>query len=798
VVGQFIADGDDETEDRIAILMSTGGNSRIDLFALAATNPGEAGSWTANGTVNSSNPLKNFVVAYSNDFDSFGFGALGAAVNELHFSQSGGLFEEYALPFSGKQVVATAGEGGLGVDLGRLVGKGGAGGSITSISIVAQDIELTAGKGGDAQTGGGGAGGSISNGASFSSGGSAVLARLSAESTLILLAGDGGSTTGAGGKKGIGGAGGSIAGIRGELAEGELEVTAGDGGTGKGAAGGAGGHINRVQLLSKGGDLSVFAGEGGSATGLGAAGGAGGSINGLSYQLTLDEDGEAIEDDYFAAIIAGAGGTSAEGTGGAGGSVVGVSVIADPADFSYDDPTTDPPLVDLHLDSTFYLNVSAGDGANGRTGGNGGAVKDLSFQVVHDQRPVDNELNPIGGAAFFSYAIAQVTTGAGGNGSAGNGGNGGEFANGRFAGITGIDPDASPETALAVIARNGGSGTVKGGIGGSINGVTASNSPFGGTTGITINRNMLTEALLVAGNGGNGGSGDAGGGGSVSKLKLSVEGGVLWTFAGNGGTSTSAKGGAGGGIKDSTLALVSSINDAGMILQAGNAGSGATAGGAGGSLLNVNLNGPVGKLVNTMFGAVQTTLGRPISLIGGDGGNATADGGKAGAGGDITGVTQTKDVFSTISIITAGDGGSAATGVGGRGGNVANVRTVGFIGKPTAGSDRLGVFDDLGEPQGLFVGRGGSGVTAGVNGSVTGVVARQIAAIAANASGGVFAAATKVSKVKADVIGYDVDLDGLFDGATANPGTGVPVDGFLFAKTTTGVTGSRPAFTFTA
>src|SRR5690606_15394234 len=104
--------------------------------------------------------------------------------------------------------------------------------------------------------------------------------------------------------------------------------------------------------------------------------------------------------------------------------------------------------------------------------------------------------------------------------------------------------------------------------------------------------------------------------------------------------------------------------------------------------------------------------------------------------------------------------------------------------------------------QGIFSGRGGDGATDGVNGSISNIVARQIAAMAASVdANGLFAAASKISKVTAALIGFDADGDGAFDTegtVGASPSGTVPVDGFILATALSQVTGSRPAFTFTA
>ncbi len=803
LVAHFTHDTDVNTPDDLAVLFSSGGNSRIDKFTVTSgsdpINP--ALSWSAPLSLNSLNPLKNFVA--TNSADSFqGYAALGAALNQISYSLNSADFVDFSLPFTGKRVFLFAGDGGTGIDVGTIAGKGGAGGSIVGLNAVATDLTVTAGKGGDAFNGGGGAGGSVANGATmFTPAGLSIVPKIDAETTLIFTAGDGGSPTGVGSKTASGGAGGGVIGITGTLKTGQISVIAGNGGIGKGAAGGAGGSVNGGTFTNKGGNLTLSAGNGGDATVGKFTGGAGGGINGLSYTLLSDKEAEQIESSYFATLTAGNGGNSTQGTGGAGGGAQNMTLSVDAPDRSYDNPIAAPPRTDAHVDSTFRFSLALGEGGDGIIGGKGGGTSNLKVTIVHDQSHEN-------GSVLLAYAVADVFLGDGGNGTAGNGGDGGSFTAGRFIGLTYFDPDATipvtnpTGTPLRIVSGNGGSGSIKGGAGGSVTAVTANNSEFGepGASvdgGVTlVGRTMLGGAEFYSGNGGAGVTGDGGKGGDVTGLHLGVEAGLLYAVAGNGGVGL--KGGAGGAVKSSTLATVSSVFDNAIFVIAGNGGNGVAAGGGGGVLMGLNFNAPPGKL-DAM--GVQTTLGEPIVLFSGIGGSASGAGGKGGAGGDINGVSLTKDIFSSISAITAGSGGDAtgAGGFGGKGGSVLNVRTVGFIGKPTDGTTKLGAFNELLHEQGLFVGRGGAGTTAGVNGSVTGVLARQISAIGATLRGsGVFGAAEKVSNVKADLIGYDVDNDGVFDGATASPGTGLPVDGFLLAKVLSSVTGSRAAFTFTA
>jgi hypothetical protein len=70
------------------------------------------------------------------------------------------------------------------------------------------------------------------------------------------------------------------------------------------------------------------------------------------------------------------------------------------------------------------------------------------------------------------------------------------------------------------------------------------------------------------------------------------------------------------------------------------------------------------------------------------------------------------------------------------------------------------------------------------------VIARQISAIGASADGLTFEAATKVAGIQADLIGYDVDQDGVYDdafGNDTNPANVQPLDGFILASSVSGI-----------
>jgi hypothetical protein len=72
-------------------------------------------------------------------------------------------------------------------------------------------------------------------------------------------------------------------------------------------------------------------------------------------------------------------------------------------------------------------------------------------------------------------------------------------------------------------------------------------------------------------------------------------------------------------------------------------------------------------------------------------------------------------------------------------------------------------FDSTLLPQGVFAGRGGEGERDGRNGRVTDIIAQQIAAIGAGPDAqNRFHAASQVSGIRADLIGFEIIPDGFF------------------------------------
>ncbi len=784
---QFIPDASPTTPDRL-VLSRFASVAEFDVYQRAAAGV----PYTLATTVKSTGAFKQFDIAENAD-GSFALAGVTGSANSFGYAKNLGTFDIYNLPFNGKQVSIGTGRGGDGINIGTLLGKGGAGGSINGLNVDAVNITITAGTGGDSQSGAAGAGGGFNNAATIvTAGGATITPTIHALESLELKAGQGGTAFGPAGTTAAGGAGGGFSGLSLQLDSGDIKMTAGIGGVGYGGAGGAGGGFTSVKATGSAAGIVAVAGEGGATVGVGAkggAGGAGGAFTNFSFTLVNLDATESIEQAYTVKLVAGNGGLSPDGIGGAGGGFLATTLTLDGSDRTYfGRGPNDEILVDANLDSTVDVFMLAGNGGNGATGGKGGDASGTKISTTHDQTLES-------GGIFIHYIVANITAGDGGFGATGDGGAGGSVNSSRFTGVTNFDKDSTlfGSTPLILTAGDGGSGGLKGGAGGGVATLVAQNAPS--SRGLPLSFTHLGAAEIYAGNGGDGGSSDGGAGGTLTGLTIGTNADlyVVAGNGGNGGTGITSKGGAGGAVSKSTLAMVSAPqNSAGLIATAGNGGSGSAAGGAGGALATLTVNLPY---ASNGLGAVLTA---------GDGGSASASGALGGKGGDVIGITNSKDIFSAISLIEAGNGGSSPAGKGGNGGNVATIRVSGFIGRvlnesPTLGTTVLGAFDPLGTPssfaaaihtdlvagtgmaQGLFVGRAGTGATAGLAGSVTTVQAEAISAIgAAVNSSGIFALAEKVANVKASFIGYDVNHDGLFD--SGNPGATQPVDGFILAK----------------
>jgi hypothetical protein len=312
-------------------------------------------------------------------------------------------------------VSAQAGNGGLGAGGS---GRGGAGGSLTDVNVNVQmlnassDVKIAAGAGG-AGSASVGAGGSISRGGATTSFGSSEVSAGHAGSPVAPAA--------------RGAAGGAVSTA---LAVGSENITIQ---AGNGAAGGAGGSITRSGwymadinsdgslggAVAPGGDIKVWAGHGSS---LGTAAGAGGSVRDIAGFSSLNPlkqveiragdgngagapsgakgaAGGAVGNVYLyggvaaAVIQAGDGGGASTGNGGIGGSVTNVA----------------------GADGVGLQAVSAGNGGSGTRGGLGGSVTKINlFGDIGERTGQVFGFDKMGGI-FAGSGGAGATAGKAGN-----------------------------------------------------------------------------------------------------------------------------------------------------------------------------------------------------------------------------------------------------------------------------------------------------------------------------------------------------------------------------------------------
>jgi hypothetical protein len=827
----------------IEVLTSVGSGSRLDVW-----NP-QGNSFALTSSTSSTEALKNFVPVIEGS--TSGVAAVGGSLEHFAFSQNGGPFFDVGLPFSGKKVSIGAGDGGDGVTTLTNLAAGGAGGGIIGMSILAGDINLTAGNGGTSINAPGGVGGMVADSPvllTFT--GQSIPTIIEADFVLTVAGGIGGTAAGTV-HAASGGAGGAAQGLNLSLLEGTLQIAAGNGGDGGGGAGGNGGILTGIKSVDYGGDLMAQAGNGGKALGATGNGGSGGSIFNFNHSLSLTD--QATETTYNVDLTAGYGGLSTTALGGVGGSIGNVNLTLQPSNESVNDSDAVPVTAHTDTDSTLRVVLTAGKGGDGATGGAGGAIKTINATAVYDQLVVVVGATAADTRTFpeVNPVTAVLTAGNGGVGSKGAGGVGGAVSSLNLAGISHFDPDSADAQAgsspLTITSGNGGTGATTGGAGGAILGITSLNAQFevststgagtSGATTSTTNENLsgteLSGATIMSGHGGSGGTGTGGVGGSITNLSVGVSGfyqdpaltvsgngllsgGQMNIQSGAGGGSTAGKGAAAGNIANLTVGCSNAYDEYGLLLQGGVGGTGALTGGTGGSVTNIQLNAPANPTPGTGLGAydVLSTL-----ILAGNGGGATGATTVGGLGGSISQIVESKDVNSSINLLQAGNGGSGGK-TGGLGGSVNAVNTVGLIGQA---SDDLfhsfGVFETsadtaffntlfpAGVPEGVFAGRGGTGgTTAGLAGSVSSINAAQIAAIgAAVNSSGLFAAAERVANITAQVIGYDKNSDGIYSNqsgvSTDSPAVSAPIDGFLFSETiATGINTSNNAllegFTF--
>jgi hypothetical protein len=728
-----------------------------------------------------------------------GGGSIGALASAN--GGAGGALSALVLNNVASVLYIASGDGG-----GANGGLGGQGGAVSGATLdtILSNLYLSAGDGGGSIGGSGGQGGGLTG---------AVLDTI--VSNAFLSAGDGGGSTG-----GSGGQGGGLTGTVLDTVYSNVYLSAGDGGGSIGGSGGHGGAVTTVRAVDfsiNQSRLAIYGGDGGNSTGPGRGnGGNGGAITGLTAvngallgiyagsggsvtngaSTGRAGNGGAISsvradifDSGYSAFIAGNGGnTLSTGAGGNGGAATAISLRVNPDD-------TDPLVA---VDETLGVTVQAGSGGNGGSGGIGGALASFDITATYDQSvPSETIINAV---------AVNLQAGNGGNGTVGNGGIGGSVSLAKtLLGISHIDEDslngnfAPGDAALRVQAGDGGNGVTIGGAGGSVTGVRTAN--VANSLGQVIPKTLLGDAEILAGNGGNATNGIAGSGGSIGGLNLVVErflhpftnntseAGSLRILAGDGGNATTGTGGLGGNINSSTLISINGSNTDGygLLVLSGDGGDGSVRGAAGGGINSLIINLPeVGS------GGTNPTLYTAV-FIAGDGGEGTGVANSfGGAGGNISGITQTKDANSIINLIQAGQGGdSSADRVGGKGGDVSSIRTLGSIGAASANAVLQGLFNDQAVSaeidalattpnlqQGVFGGLGGSGSVDGANGRISGINARQIAALAAGDLAGNFEDAASIATITTLLLGFDINGSNTFDAG----------DGFVRGNTFTGLT----------
>ena len=435
LVAHFVPETQSAAEP-IEVLSSVGSGSRLDLYSQGTD------TFTLTASVTSTEALKNFAPVLSGS--TFGVAAVGSTVGHFAFSQNSGAFYDVEVPFPGS-VALTAGDGGNGI--GSQVAAGGAGGMVSGMSVVAEQIVIQAGNGGSSINAAAGAGGMVADTpVLLTYTGQSVQTILQADTKLIVDAGDGGTATGTV-HNAAGGDGGKIQGLNLSLLENDIQVTAGYGGNGGGGAGGSGGSVTALKSLASGGDLDVIAGNGGSALGSTGNGGAGGSITELTHTLTPAAPADEIA--YNVILLAGTGGQSLSANGGAGGSIETVKMTLQPPNESVNNSNGTPVTVHANADSTVRITVTAGSGGDGAKGGAGGELKNISSTSVFEQTVTVPEEGSSGQQQFpeINPVAAVFISGGGGTGSKGAGGAGGAINGLNLVGITNYDADKADSQA---------------------------------------------------------------------------------------------------------------------------------------------------------------------------------------------------------------------------------------------------------------------------------------------------------------------------------------------------------------
>lgn len=738
------------------ILVLPGLSSSADLTVAAGDGATVTGAGTAAKGGNGGN-VRSLLLLDSTTLDV----AAGTGGSSKGGAAGAGGFLDSITIYNAGDITMSAGDGGNGDT--SMQASGGKGGGISKLTMgsasttdgnaVTGDVNIAAGTGGGSALAKGGNGGSVST---FVAGNS-----LKALGVFFISAGSGGSTSGTV-TSASGGVGGGITGVTLNGVAGNIALSASAGGSAVMGPAGNGGSLSKI-VSSKSGVLSALGGDGGLATGFGSKGkgGNGGTVNGITAEMVASG---------YSNLVGGSGGSSVGAAGGSGGAVSNVSLQLNPANSG-------------GADETLGVTVRTGNGGSGASGGAGGLLSLFQAKGIYDE--------PNGVQTVINSIALRLIGGDGGDGSKTGGGAGGSIRLSKtLEGISHIDlqstnPNFLPtDEGLRALAGTGGDGLSKGGSGGLVSGVKVVN-PLS-AVGNVIPTNLLGGAYVSGGDGGNATNGAAGSGGAVSGLSLGVEGpagaptGNLRVQAGDGGSATLGTGGAGGAVTGSKLITIKGNDAAGYatLVMGGDGGGGSLRGGAGGNL---------GSLITTLpqLGVSNTApnIYSGVFIAGSGGSGTSALKSPGGAGGNISGISQTQNVYSVINVLQAGSGGnSSADIVGGKGGNISSISTVGSIGAQTARATvggpqvNLGIYNTVATStlidslvttpnvqQGAFAGLGGSGSKDGANGAVSGIKAQTIAAIAAANLSGTFEKAASISTVTTLLLGYDINGSGTYE-----------------------------------
>jgi collagen type I/II/III/V/XI/XXIV/XXVII alpha len=450
-----------------------------------------------------------------------------------------------------------------------------------------------------------------------------------------------------------------------------------------------------------------------------------------------------------------------------------------------------------------------GGGSSAGAGGTGGAGTATATTPASVTDGINATATATGGAGG-----AAGTPSPGGSGAAG--GDGGIAA--ATATLTTITTGSGSSAATATggaagIPSSGGSGTA-GGIGGSANAAATTTANSGSATA-AADATGGNSAASVGGNGidGAAATATAAGTGIAATIQASATGG-------DGGTATGAGNTGGDGASFAGLAFITDAAQATATASSGEASAEASVTGGAGGAGSAGAQGGAGgdaSLTNAVVGSSSGTVSLTQNATGGAGGGSTASAGAGGSatstlnqtptvnpltatvsatgglgGGGATGnaggaATATIDTTTAGTITTtngivvdqsanayAGDGGISSTAVGGAGGNASasdSATASGGIGAFSVGS--LAV-----------AGSGGSGTSAGANGTATAVSTANAvsSAVSALAPGTAYAQSTAWAQPG----GASTTLGSGTATSTAETANGLLANGFAEATGGTG------------